>query len=295
MRQNTIQKPVSIAGTGLHSGKTIHLKLLPAPCNHHIVFVRVDLPGKPCIPACIHNLSSQMRCTALVHNKAKIHTTEHLLATCFAMKLDNLVIEVDGPEIPGMDGSALPFYNMLKEAGIQEQEAQAEEIIITKEILLQKKANPLWQKLLQALKIGGKIHSSNIQVLPHPSGLKLEYFLDYSFSHIPKQNIALEIEEDTFAKEIAPARTFALQKEIGIGQKILGLGKGTTSQNTLIITDKGEILDNTLRFPDELARHKILDLLGDISLVGKRIHAHIIARYSGHSLNAALAKTVDSL
>ena len=293
MWQNTIQKAVTVSGTGLHTGKKTTLRILPAPCGNHIVFIRTDIPGKPCVKASIENLSQHMRCTALVQNKIQVHTTEHLLATCFAMNLDNLIIEIDGPEVPGMDGSALPFYDALKQAGIQEQNEKAEEILITEEILLEKKDSALWRFLFNLLKIGGKRDSSSIQALPSPS-LKLEYFLDYSLPYIPSQHIQFEISEDTFAREIAPARTFALAREIGLGQKILGLGKGANPQNTLFISDKGNIIDNSLRFPDELARHKLLDLLGDMALIGNRLKSHIIARRSGHAMNGLLAKKISA-
>ncbi len=295
MWQNTIRKSLRLSGTGLHSGRTIQMQIFPAPCDHGIVFVRKDMSGQPRIPASIENLSHRMRCTALVYKKAQVYTTEHLLATCYAMNLDNLIIEVDGPEIPGMDGSALPFYEALKQAGIQNQDREAQEIVINQEILLQKKDSVSWQFLLKLLKIGGKGDIASLQVLPNPSGLKLEYFLDYSFSGVPRQHFFMDLSEDSFAREIAPARTFALKREMGIGQKLLGLGKGANEQNTLSLDAKGQIHGTTLRFPDEMVRHKLLDLLGDIALVGKRLKAHITGNRSGHSLNALLARKIQEL
>ena len=272
MQQRTIRNATTASGIGLHSGKTITLNILPAKENQGIMFVRTDLPGQPKIAAVVANLHHRMRCTSLVENGAEVHTTEHLMATCFAMGLDNLTIEIDGPEVPGMDGSALPFYELVKEAGIRDLDAKAK---------------------VKTIDIPIEVMEGKAKIIAQAcsDGLRLEYCLDYDFPSLPKQQVCWTIDEETFAREIAPARTFALKSEVDALLK-LGLGKGANTLNTLIIDDAGQIIENTPRFPDEPARHKLLDLLGDISLAACHIQGHIIAHRSGHTLNAQLTQKI---
>ncbi len=270
MQQQTIQKGVTFSGVGLHSGLSITMEVKPAPIDHGIVFVRTDLPQTPKIPANISNLHHRMRCTALVCNNAEVHTTEHFLATCLAMNIDNLLIHINGPEVPGMDGSALPFYQSLKEAGIQVQDKISKVISIPSNIQVEDKKSLLLAK-------------------PESSGFILEYLLDYQ--GFPQQEIRFKIDEETFAKEIAPARTFALKQEVEALLK-LGLGKGANLKNTLILDERGQVIENQLRFSNEFARHKLLDLLGDLALLGCRIQGCIRGERSGHELNAALGKKI---
>ena len=274
MQQQTLATSVTISGIGLHSGQKVSLNLHPAPPGHGRVFVRSDLPARPRIAANIANLHQRRRCTALVAANAEVHTTEHLLATCLAMGIDNVLIEINGPEVPGMDGSALPFYQALAKAGKQTQSPPAPLLVLDQEI---------------------QVHdaSASLVARPHESGLHLEYYLEYPVSYLPPQHFVLTIDAASFAQEIAPARTFALKAEV---EQLLqaGLGKGANVNNTLIIAEDGSVVENQLRFADEFARHKTLDLLGDIALLGCRLQAHIVARRSGHSLNATLVQKLGA-
>lgn len=273
MQQQTIKKNTEITGVGLHSGQTITLNVKPAPENTGIIFSRVDLPNKPQVRASMENLHHRMRCTALVSEGAEVHTTEHLLAACFALKIDNLFVEINGAEVPGMDGSALPFYKALKECGIETQNEPAKIINISSKLEVSE----------------GKAFIETASA----ENLKLEYTLDYDVPFIEKKTVIFEIDEETFAKEIAPARTFALRAEADALLK-MGLGKGANVKNTLIIDNDGNVIENELRFPDEFARHKLLDLLGDVALVGSRLTGHIKAHRSGHPLNAQIVKKILS-
>lgn len=273
MQQQTIQKTTTISGIGLHSGQNITMEVQPAPANHGIIFVRTDMPHQPKIPASLSSLHHRMRCTALMANGGEVHTTEHFLATCLAMQLHNLLVNISGPEVPGMDGSALPFYQILQEAGKHIQSETAKIMVIKEAIQVQDK-------------------KASLQAIPHPTGLVLAYHLVYDLPGFPEQNVRFEINEENFAKEIAPARTFALKQEVDALLK-LGLGKGANLQNTLILDDHGQIISNQLRFPDEFARHKLLDLLGDLALSGYFIQGEIQGERSGHELNAVLARAIQ--
>ena len=274
MFQQTIKKSISLNGIGLHSGKKVSLTFKPADENTGIIFVRSDLKDCPKIKVASENISYRMRCTSLVTSHAEVHTTEHLLATCFALGITNLILEINGPEVPGCDGSASDFCKILDEAEIIRQKCEVSPVIVKKEIHLEDK-------------------NATIKALPYSNGLKLEYQLDYNVPFLKPQHVAFETKKETFEKEIAPARTFALKQEVDYLLK-LGLGKGANLQNTLVIDENGNVVENELRFPDEFARHKLLDLLGDISLTGKPIQGHIIAKRSGHSLNAKLVKQLCS-
>lgn len=272
MYQQTIQRSCSLTGTGLHSGQTVTITAHPAAVDSGIVFIRTDLPGKPHIPARIEHLHSRMRCSCISIGTAEVFTTEHLLATCYAMGIDNLLVEIDGSEVPGMDGSALPFYETIHNAGIQAQDKEASPITITDSIQI-------------------KEDKASLQARHYDGGLHLEYRLEYDVSFLPPQYLALDINDHTFARYLAPARTFVLRREVEQLQK-LGLGKGATTQNTLVLDENGCIIDNTFRFPDEFVRHKMLDLLGDLALLSVRLNAHISAVRSGHTLNARLAQEI---
>lgn len=282
MRQHTINKTVEFSGIGLHSGKNVHVIVHPAEENFGIRFRRIDLPNQPIIPAYIENLHSKMRCTSLAIGDANIFTTEHFLSTCMSLQLDNLLVDLDYSEFPGMDGSALPFLESLQNAGIVEQDAEAKVLSVQKKFVAKERFSKNVLKKIMRKPI------AYIEVLPYPGKLWLEYEMIYTLPYL-KQHVSFEITPEIFQKEIAGARTFALKSEFAIGQK-LGFGQGANEENTLIICENGLPLNNTLRFSDEYARHKLLDLLGDLSLIGQRLEGHFIAHYSGHNLNGKLAQ-----
>ena len=275
MHQHTIQKSITLQGIGLHSGQTVHLNLLPAPGNTGIVFVRTDLTARPAIRAHIANLGAKLRRTCLILDDSEVYTTEHLLSVCYAMNLSNLTIEMDGPEVPGMDGSAFPFYEAIKAVGLQ---AQAQNIPV---LTLQQPIEVTQDK-------------ATLKAIP-ADHLHLEYLLDHDLPNFPAQKVIVDLNEATFAQELAPARTFVLKQEVEQLRR-MGMGKGATTHNTLVVDEAtGKPIDNVLRFPDEFPRHKMLDLVGDLALLGKRLNAHLIAYRSGHALNAKLVQELAKL
>lgn len=273
--QKTISSVACLSGTGLHTGAEVAVELRPAPARSGVVFVRTDLPGKPRVQACPENSGRKPRCTSLVRGDANVQTVEHLMSALFATGVCNLEVHINGPELPGMDGSALPFYEIIKETGIDDQAVAAMEIGVDAPIVLTN-------------------GDSSVVAFSNPAGLRVSYTLDYNSPLIGAQYLSVLIDEDVFAREIAPARTFVLLEEVE-KLRAAGLGKGANPSNTLVLGPDG-IIDNTLRFDDEFVRHKILDLLGDLFLANASIRADIKAIKSGHALNADLAGAfLDSL
>jgi len=264
-KQKTIKGTVRLNGVGLHTGEEVNVRIRGAKANSGIVFSRVDLPGNPEIKICHENISSKMRRTCLEHEGVTIETFEHFLATLYALEIDNLRVEMDRSEFPGMDGSAKIILAKLQEADIIELE---EEVLVFD------------------IKEPVVVKDGDCSILAFPGDnnkLELSYTLDYKGSYFGSQYVSVTIDADTFEREIAPARTFCLYSEAE-ELKQMGLGKGSTYENTLII-DGDTIIQNKLRYPDEFARHKMLDLLGDMFLIGHGIHGRVNAIKSGHALN----------
>ena len=271
IRQKTIKDPVVIEGRGLQTGAKTKLTLIGSPANSGINFIRVDLPGRPLIK--IGSLSFDVspikrRRTVIGLGKAEIQTTEHLLAALSGLGISNIVVEMNGRELPGLDGSAKDYVDALDRAGVIEQDAPAQKLVIER---------PVWC---------GK-RDSFLSVFPH-SGLRISYFLSYPEPSIGDQFLSFEISEEVFRREIAPARTFCMKKE-ALLLLALGFGRGADHNNTLIMGKRGP-LKNDLRFPDEHVRHKMLDLMGDLSLAGMSLQGHVVAVKSGHSLNMELVR-----
>ncbi len=275
--QRTIAKPAHVVGIGLHSGETCHVTFKPAPPDTGMVFVRTDLPGKPSITAHPSRLCQRMRRTAIADMvgdvEVEVHTTEHFLSACVGLGVDNLIIELDAVELPGLDGSALDFATCLRDAGLVDQVSARRHFDVTEPISIS----------------DGK---SSIIALPHADGLKITYTLDDHGGALGgAQVVEVELTEESFIEKIAPARTFCLAKEVEM-LRALGLGKGATTKNTCVY-DGTKIIDNELRFPDEAARHKILDLIGDLAHATKRLNAHIIAVRTGHRENMLLVQELN--
>lgn len=271
MRQRTIKNPVTIEGIGLQTGSTARLTFKSSPANSGINFVRVDLPGKPLInirELSLSESSSKRRRTVIGAGCAEIQTTEHLLAALSGLGISNILIEVSGKELPGLDGSAKGYVDALERSGLLDQDAPLDKLIVEK---------PVWCVS----------RNSFLAVFPY-SGLRISYYLSYSTPSIGDQFLSLEISEEVFKREVVPARTFCMKKEALI-LLALGLGRGANYSNTLIMGKSGPF-KNTLRFPDEHVRHKILDLIGDLCLVGMPIRGHVVAVKSGHNLNMELVK-----
>jgi UDP-3-O-[3-hydroxymyristoyl] N-acetylglucosamine deacetylase/3-hydroxyacyl-[acyl-carrier-protein] dehydratase len=272
-RQRTIREPFSLSGVGLHTGASCTLRVQPAPDDHGVVFVRTDLPDQPRLPADIDYVDSQGRRTSIRMSGAEICTIEHFLAACHAMKVDNLLVLADGPEVPGLDGSALPFVEALRASKPVEGQKDRREF-----------------QLLQPLSVSDPSGDSSIVALPAEQGLSLSYTLDYASPYVGSQYFALSLDESSFTNEIAPARTFVMEEEAA-KLRTAGMGRGATLENTLVFGERG-VIENRLRFPDEPVRHKLLDLIGDFFMLGLDLHARIVATKAGHQLNAGMVRAL---
>jgi UDP-3-O-acyl N-acetylglucosamine deacetylase len=267
-KQATLAAPVSYSGVGLHSGKDVTITLKPGNPDTGIVFIRTDLPGQPEIHARAELVTSTLKATTLSENGAQVFTVEHLLGALFAMGVDNCRIEMDSPEPPVTDGSGLVFAQLVQQAGRTEQEAERKYRVIDRTFSVYD-----WDKFITIQPYDGT-RVSFTSVNPHPL-LGTQYY-------------DLLLEEEVFLKEIAPARTIGFMHEVEQMRK-LGLGLGGNLENALVYDDTKCL--SVPRFPDELVRHKILDVLGDLSLIGPW-KGHIIAVKSGHSYNSQLAKQI---
>ncbi len=269
--QQTIEHVTRVSGRGYWSGCAISLTFLPADANCGIVFRRIDLPGKPTIRAQVANRRDTQLRTTLVEAAVHVEMVEHVLAAIYALEIDNCIIECDAPEMPGMDGSSLAFAIALEGAGIRRQWDSCEEYSI---------AFPI------------RLGDDNQWVMAIPSvdpGLTIRYELDYGAkSSVPTCESTLEITRENFSQQIAPARTFLEEHEAKQLQS-KGVASHVTYRDLLVFGPEGPI-DNSLRFDDECSRHKLLDVIGDLSLCGIRLQGKIIAHRSGHRLNGLLAK-----
>ena len=269
--QHTIGKDVTYKGLGLHYGMPVTMTMHPAAPGTGIIFKRSDLPGGPEVPAQSRYITNTLRATTLEKGEAKVFTVEHVLSALYALQIDNCVIEMDSPEPPVGDGSAKTFCDMVEEAGIETQDEMIP--ILT-------------------LDTSAAVYEDNkfITALPY-DGLRITFTSINPHLLLGTQMRDVVIDHDSYMKEIAPARTIGFTWELEAMRK-MGLGKGGTLENAVVYSET-ECLSQ-LRFPDELVRHKILDILGDISLVGP-LHAHIIAVLGSHKLNAELSEKLQAL
>jgi UDP-3-O-[3-hydroxymyristoyl] N-acetylglucosamine deacetylase / 3-hydroxyacyl-[acyl-carrier-protein] dehydratase len=274
--QHTIRNVVRISGVGLHTGETTTLTLRPAEANSGVEFVRTDVIEKTRIPVSVDSLGERARRTTLEKDGVEVQTVEHLLAALSGLAVDNLIIEITGSEVPGMDGSSKPFADLLRSAGIVDLRVPRRRFVVETPILVKNGASTL-------------MASPPVK----SDSLSIDYTLDYHSKMVPTQNVNLTINEEEFLERIAPARTFILQSE---AQQLreLGLGKGATHENTLVIGANGSVQNNRLRFEDEFVRHKVLDLIGDLFLVNADLEAHVTAIRTGHRDNVELAKRITS-
>ncbi len=273
MLQRTITREVSLTGVGLHTGEENTLTLKPAVENTGICFVRTDLPDKPVIKVCPQNAveeTKELRRTVLRYNGAEVHTVEHVLAAIAGLCVDNIIIELDGLEVPDPnDGSAAPYLKMLEEAGLKD---------------LNEEQNPFYITQPVAYDANG------VQVVGTPyNGLKLSFTIQFDNPVLGTQHISLDITPETFKTEIASSRTFVLFQDVEYLRK-MGLIKGGNLDNAVVIKDDGFMNEKPLRFPDECVRHKVLDLLGDLSLLGQPVRGHFHAVRSGHPHNLKFVK-----
>ena len=267
--QRTLRRSISCAGIGLHSGNKVTLSLKPAPADYGIRFVRTDLAGLE-IPATVTHLGGISYATGLARETGSVETVEHLLAALSTLGVDNVRIELDYPEVPIMDGSAAPFVYLVHEAGVKRLPAPRRYLKVIRPI---------------ALSMGDK------HIALYPSDhFKVTYSISFDHPLLRHQSRTLRIDEDTFVEEIAPARTFGFLKEIEMLRQ-RGLALGGSLENAIVLGETG-VLNNALRFEDEFVRHKILDVLGDLALVGYRVMGHLVAHRGGHALHTAFAAKV---
>lgn len=269
-RQCTISSSVQLKGTGLHTGKEVHLRLLPAEEGKGVFFRRVDLPGKPEIPARVEYVFDTSRSTNIAVGDARVFTIEHVLASIRALEIDNLCIEIDTIEPPAGNGSADLFLQVLESAGKREQQAL---------------------RTVMSLKRPVYWSEKDIHLVALPSSeYRISYTLHYpAVDQLKSQYVSYSLTKESFQRDIAPCRTFALYDELSylIDR---GLIRGGSLENAVVIQKDSIVSKGGLFFPDEMARHKILDLIGDLSLVGVYFNAHIISLCSGHGSNYQLAK-----
>ncbi len=274
--QRTIKKEVSIEGIGLHTGNLVRMTFKPLGPNMGVFFQRVDLPHRPMIKADVLSVlcvKKNPRRTTISFNSIEVQTIEHLMAALSGLGIDNCLIEIDNNEVPGLDGSALGFVEVLKESGITEQGVERKTFRVS---------SPLWTE----------DEDSSIVLLPS-TDFKISYTLSYPHKVVGCQHMDVKMDSNVFEKEIAPARTFCLQEEAEELVKS-GLGKGANYENTLVVSKDG-VVENKLRFENEFIRHKILDLIGDLNLLGLSIKGHVIGVKSGHTLNMKLVQKIKAL
>lgn len=286
MKQHTIKNSFSFSGKGLHTGLMIHATFLPAEVNTGIRLCRVDLPGKPTYQALADYVSATERATVLEHGAWKVATVEHALSALYALGIDNCLIEVDAPEMPILDGSARPFVKAIQQVGAQEQDAEQNVFVVEQPIIYESE------------------HGNSLSLLPS-EGFEVEVEISYPSHILHEQRASLNRLED-YANEVASARTFCFLREIEPLLR-LGLIKGGDLENALVIYEtpmSQEGLDymadklgqphmnaqqlgylSPLNYANEPARHKLLDVIGDISLLGCRIQGKLIAKRPGHSFN----------
>jgi len=271
MKQTTIRGEAVIRGVGLHTGCSVSMMVKESPEDTGIVFARCDLPGSPEIQARVGNVVSIERCTVLGGDSFTISTVEHFLAACYGLGIDNLRVELDGEELPALDGSALPFCRELAAAGIREQHREKEILVLD---------TPLWVSRGNALLIA----------LPW-QGLKLTGIIDFAHPMVGTQIYEIEVTPSSFTDGLAPSRTFGFWEEV---ESLLrrNLARGGSFDNAVVIRQEG--FSTPLRFPDELVRHKCLDLLGDLALVGKRASLHLLSLKAGHALHIEMMKRIVS-
>jgi UDP-3-O-[3-hydroxymyristoyl] N-acetylglucosamine deacetylase len=268
MRQQTIRKRVSLEGIGLHSGKPVRLTLSPAPPDYGIVF-KVGPQGVP-IPAAPESVVDSHYATTIGKSGVRIQTVEHLMAAAAGLGVDNLDVEVDGVEIPAADGSAKPFVALLASAGRTQQAARRRPI-----------------EIAQPIQVGSG--SRWMQIVP-AERLQISYTLDNDHPAIGTQALSCVPTEELFVSDYAPARTYGFLKDLGVLRKN-GLALGGSLDNAIVVGKRGTL--NGLRYRDEFVRHKILDLIGDLALLGRPLRGHVIARNAGHALNFELVLAVQ--
>ncbi len=273
MRQHTIKNSISFSGIGLHTGCDVNVRIMPSKEGSGITFIRKDIAGAAPIKAVAANVVATSYATSLGVNGVKVSTVEHLLAAFYGLGVDNAVVELDGPEVPVLDGSAAHFIEMLEEIGFIEQPASKKYLVVKKPI---------------------KVADGDKYVLLLPSeGQKftVDYSIDFSHPFLSKQTFSSLFSRDVFKDEVASARTFGFLRDYEM-LRSNGLARGGSLKNAIVIGDNAILNEDGLRYPDEFVRHKVLDMVGDISLTGHPVIGRLVAHRSGHALNYRLVQEI---
>lgn len=274
--QFTIARAAEIQGEALFSGRQAKVVFRPAELGTGVMFVRTDLPDRPVAPATIQALDGGFRCTTLRWHDVEVNSVEHILSACMGLAVDNLIVDIDGPEPPASGGNAEQYAKALLDAGLEEQNAEKELLVIEEPLSVSE-------------------GDSAIVALPAEDGLTLSYLLEFESAAVPNQAVLFRLDRESYMENLAPARTFAMEGTIEQYQE-RSLGGGVTDENAIIVCEDGSFKKPVsgekavLHFPDECARHKMLDLLGDLAVVNLDIQGRIVAIRSGHVLNGAFAK-----
>jgi UDP-3-O-[3-hydroxymyristoyl] N-acetylglucosamine deacetylase len=270
--ETTIQRPVEVSGVGLHTGVPVKIRVLPAPVSTGLVFLRTDLDNFP-IPASWRHVAKVSYATSLMRQSVLISTTEHLLSTFYSLGIDNAFIEIDNLEVPILDGSGQPFVEMIREAGLRQYRRKRRYLRIRRPITVEDK---------------GK----RITILPDD---RFRLTCDVTFDHpmVGRQGLEMEVTPENYAENLAPARTFGFEYELD-QMRNMGLIRGASLENAVCFDRTGVLNPGGLRFPDEPCRHKALDLIGDLALLGKPLLGHVIAERAGHAMHAALVARIMS-
>ena len=262
-QEQTIASPLDFSGVGLHSGALVTMRLLPAAAGSGIVFRRTDLDSFE-IPATGRNVAKVSYATSLMRQGVLIQTTEHLLSAFIGMGIDNVIVEIDNLELPILDGSALPYVEAFRRVGIREQRRRRETLRVLHPV---------------------EVHEGDKFIGVYPgSGYRVSYTIDFP-APIGQQKTCIDLAAETYGTEIAPARTFGYKAD---ERKLrdMGLIRGASADNAIILGARGPE-NGPLRFPDEYVRHKVLDLIGDLALAGRRLEGHVVAVRAGHAMHTA--------
>ena len=270
--ETTIQRPVEARGIGLHSGVPVSIRVLPAPVSTGLVFVRTDLDNFP-ISASWRHVARVSYATSLMRQGVLISTTEHLLSVFYSCGIDNAYIEINNLEVPILDGSGLPFLELIKEAGVRHYRRKRRYLRIRRPITVEDR-------------------SKRISILPDDS-FRLTCEICYDHPLVGRQSLEMEVTPDRYADEIAPARTFGFLYELD-QMRNMGLIRGASLDNAVCFDRDTVMNPDGMRFPDECCRHKALDLIGDLALIGKPLLGHVIAERAGHAMHAQLVSRLMS-
>jgi len=268
--RQTIRRPVPVEGIGLHSGTPVRARLVPAEPDTGIRFVRTDLDGAE-VPAHLDFLGPSFYATVLERGSVRVTTVEHLMAAVLAARIDDLRIELDGPEVPILDGSAAPFLKLIRDAGVASSDVPREVLVVTRPILVEEE-------------------NKRIAVYPH-SELRITYAIDFDHPRLGYQELTASLwSSRAFEEKLAGARTFTFERDVEALRRA-GLALGGSLDNAVVLGED-DILNDSLRYPDEFVRHKMLDLVGDLALIGRPLCGHVVAYRAGHHLHTRLAREI---